>query len=82
VRVDLKDDRFDVTHDPAVAVATLLAAIEKLGYRPEVVATGRTRDEEPSVQVSLSRLPEGLRSLFARARAEDKLVLLHFTGPG
>lgn len=82
MRVDLKDDRFDVTHDPkVVAIEAMLEAVEKLGYTPAVVAANAGGDAQEIAAVDLSRLPEDLRTLFQRAGEAQKLVLLRFTGP-
>ncbi len=84
MRVDLKDDRFDVTHDPElIAVETMLEAVRKVGYTPEVAAANVGVGETHTfAAVDVSRLPEPLRALFQRAGQAEKLVLLRFTGPG
>lgn len=82
IEVDLADDRFDVTFDPGrVSAADLLRTIKGLDYEPELVET----PTEPTVvaeRIDTATLPEDLRALFAKAKAEKKPVLVEFSGPG
>jgi hypothetical protein len=83
VRVDLKDDRFDITYDPSrVGVDRLLRVIRRLEYEPRVVE--RAQGSGPGVPtcVDVADLPPVLASLFAEARTSGKPVLLAFSGPG
>jgi hypothetical protein len=83
VKVDLKDDRFDVTYSPAkVNLEQLLETIRELGYEPRVVETKVGVDEDTAERVDLSALPRSLADVFVQARKAGKPVLVHFTGPG
>ena len=83
VRVDLADDRFDVTYSAAqVGVKQLLETVRGLGYDPEVVTTRTGVTEDTVERVDLSLLPKSLADVFAQAKAAGKPVLVHFTGPG
>ena len=83
MQVDLADDRFDVTYDPAeVEVSALLASIRKLDYEPEVVEPATSPKAETASRVDLSDLPPELSSLFAEASKSDKPLLIQFSGPG
>ncbi len=82
--VDLADDRFDVAFDPAlVSVDGFLGAIRDLGYEPEVVDAPAERTVVADrIDLDGATLPEDLRALFVEAEAEDKPVLVEFSGPG
>ena len=82
VAVDLADDRFDITFDGAViAREDMIASIKAVGFEAVVVP----KPEAPTAtlaSVDTSVLPDDLRQLLAKARTDNKLVLLRFTGPG
>ncbi len=83
VKVDLKDDRFDVTYSPArVNLEQLLKTVRELGYEPRVVETKVGVSEDTAERVDLSALPRSLADVFVQARKAGKPVLVHFTGPG
>ena len=88
VRVDLEDDRFDITYSPAkVNLEQLLETVRGLGYEPRVVETNAVEtkvgaNEATTEQVDLSALPRSLADVFVQARKAGKPVLVHFTGPG
>ena len=82
IGVDLADDRFEVTFDPdRVSAADFLRTIRGLDYEPELVEP----PTEPTVvaeRIDTATLPEDLRALFVKAKAEDRPVLVEFSGPG
>lgn len=83
MQVDLEDDRFDVTYSPKeLSSDTLLEAVRKLEYKPELVTRTEGGGEKPSDQVDAAQLPKELAALFAKARETNKVVLLKFSGPG
>ncbi len=83
VKVDLEDDRFDVTYSPArVNPEQLLETVRELGYEPKVVETKVAVNEATAERVDLSALPKSLADVFVQARKAGKPVLVHFTGPG
>lgn len=81
--MDLEDDTFDVTYDPAlVEVDALLNGIRKLEYEPVVVESRSEASTKGVANVEVSQLPAELGKLFAAARDANKPVLLQFSGPG
>ncbi len=83
MQVDLEDDRFDVTYNPReVSSDTLLEAVRKLDYTPQLVTRAEGGGEAPADQVDAAQLPKELAALFAKARESNKVVLLKFSGPG
>ena len=83
VKVDLEDDRFDVTYSPAgVNLEQLLKTVRELGYNPRVVEAKVLAHEDTAERVDLSALPRSLADVFAQAGKAGKPVLVHFTGPG
>ena len=88
VKVDLEDDRFDVTYRPTrVDLEQLLGTVRELGYQPtvvetKVVGTKAGVNEASAERVDLSALPRILADVFVQARKAAKPVLVHFTGPG
>ena len=82
-KVDLKDDRFDVTFNPGrVSVDALLDAIRKLEFEPVVVKSASMASKSGPNRVDISTLPEALAKLLAKAGKANKPVLLRFSGPG
>jgi hypothetical protein len=83
VQVDLEDDRFDITYDPArVDVDRLLGVIRRLEYEPRVVERAHGSGPAVPTRVDVADLPPVLASLFAEARTSGKPVLIAFSGPG
>ena len=83
MRVDLKDDRFDITYDPTrVGVDRLLGVIRKLEYEPRVVERAHGSGPDVPTRVDVAALPPVLADLLAEARTSRKPVLLAFSGPG
>jgi hypothetical protein len=88
VEVDLADDRFDVSYDPAHASEReIVAAVQALGYAPELVradpAAESIRALAPeSDRVDLVRLSGDLALAVEGARALDRPLLIEFFAPG
>jgi len=82
IRVDLADDRFDLTFDAdQVSLATLVETIRDLDYKPEVVdAPGALA--AVAERIDLELLPEEMQAVFVEAKLEKKFVLVEFSGPG
>jgi len=71
-----------VTFDPdLVSVDDFLRTIRDLDYEPELVEAP-TEQTVLAERIDTASLPEDLRALFAEAKAEDKPVLVEFSGPG
>ena len=85
VDVDLAHDRFDVEYDAdLVTPPELLAAVTRLGYAPELVATTAGERKAPGgiARVDVPSLPATMQEVLRRSLGEDKPVLVRFTGPG
>jgi copper chaperone CopZ len=82
IEVDLADDRFDITFDPElVSVPDFLRTIRKLDYEPLLV-DAPAESAVVAERIAPDSLPDDLRALFAQAKAQNKLLLVEFSGPG
>lgn len=83
MKVDLEDDRFDVTYNPKLLSSdALLEAVRKLEFKPELVTHTESSGESAIQQIDTTKLPKELGELLGQARAAGKVVLLKFSGPG
>lgn len=81
--VDLKRDMFKVVYDPKLtSIDDMLAVIEKEGFEGKVVERTGDIEESKAVTIDLATIGEKLKTIFDKAAAEGKLVLVDIHGPG
>jgi len=85
VKVDLADDRFDVSYtSDGTTPESLLTTVRNLGFECRIVVVKMSGPDAavPVQSIDLQRLPGEFAALFLEARRTDKPVLLDFGSPG
>ncbi|MCF6228164.1 MAG: hypothetical protein L3J82_05790 [Planctomycetes bacterium] len=81
--VDLKRDMFKVVYDPKLtSTDDMLAVIKKEGFKGKVVERTDDIEEVKAVTIDLATVGKKLKTIFDKAAAEGKLVLVDIHGPG